>query len=127
MRTIDSREQVEFLVDKFYNEVRQDDLLNPVFEKIIGDRWDHHLDKMYQFWETILFDTIGYKGSPVRKHLELDDTTPLHQDLFNRWILLWEKTVDKHFTGDRALEAKKRAQYMAMLMNYKIQHKSTLK
>jgi hemoglobin len=127
MRTIDNREHIELLVDEFYKQVRRDELLNPVFEKIIGDQWDHHLNKMYQFWETILFDTVGYKGSPVRKHMKLDDTTPLSEDLFNRWTFLWEKTVDKHFTGDRAGEAKKRAQYMALLMNYKIQHKSSHK
>lgn len=124
MQTIDTREHIEFLVDDFYRQVREDDLLHPVFEKVVGDQWDEHLSKMYQFWETILFDVIGYKGSPVRKHLEIDDTTPLHKALFDRWIYLWEKTVDENFTGDRAQEAKNRAKYMALLMNYKIEHKT---
>lgn len=126
MTAIKNRTDIEFLVNEFYKSVRKDALLFPVFDEVIGKNWDPHLNKMYQFWETILFDTVGYKGSPVRKHLELDDNTPLHSDLFDRWITLWETTVDHHFTGDRAQEAKKRAQYMAMLMNYKIQHKTSL-
>jgi hemoglobin len=120
MTEINSRTDIEFLVNEFYQKIKNDALLHPVFDQFIGNDWDTHLDKMYQFWETVLFDTIGYKGSPVRKHMELNNNLPLTEKMFQRWIELWDTTVDLHFKGERAQEAKKRAQYMAMLMNYKM-------
>jgi len=38
---------------------------------------------------------------------------------FERWLLLWNQTVNENFTGDRASEAIKRAKMIADLMKYK--------
>ena len=48
-KDIKSREDVSFLVTKFYEKVRKDDTLGPFFDRI--ENWDEHLDRLTTFWE----------------------------------------------------------------------------
>ena len=60
---------------------------------------------MDNFWDTILFSRVDYKGSPYQKHEEV----PVMKDHFDRWLLLFSQTVDQLFEGHMAEEVKKRA------------------
>ena len=44
---------ISILVDTFYRRVRSDDMLGPIFEQALGDRWDHHLPRMKSFWASV--------------------------------------------------------------------------
>lgn len=112
---ITTRKDIETLVDAFYKEARQDNLLGPIFLEVVGDRWDQHLEKMYRFWETILLNKITYQGSPFAPHIPLD----LNHAHFTRWDNLFSKSVDAHFSGLKAQEAKERASKMAVLFRHK--------
>lgn len=113
MDDIESREDVQLLVDRFYERVKNDDLLAPVFAHV---DWPHHLPIMYNFWSSVLFGDLSYSGNPVAKHLHLSVTTA-H---FTRWLELFNATVDDHFSGYNATEAKSRAQSVANLLQYKM-------
>lgn len=65
-RDIYSLEDIKFLVDKFYQKVKENELLGPVFTTVIQNRWPQHLEKMYRFWETVLLEKQTYKGGPSR-------------------------------------------------------------
>lgn len=112
---ITEREHIELLVDSFYKKARKDDLLGPIFNQVIGDRWSTHLEKMYRFWETILLNRLTYKGTPFAPHVRLD----LNHAHFARWDRLFSETVDAHFEGEKADEAKERAGKMAILFRHK--------
>jgi len=106
---IRNEEDIKVLVDTFYDRVRQDELLTPIFNsKIIGD-WQPHLDTMYRFWNAALFNVREYTGNPFMKHVSL----PLKQEHFERWIELFYQTIDATFEGAIADEAKRRAMIMA--------------
>lgn len=105
---------VETLVHSFYAKVRADDLLAPVFNEVIKDDWDSHLQKMCDFWGTLLLYTRKYLGDPMTKHLSL----PLKKEHFERWLALFNNTVDALFKGSNADEAKKRAGNIARLMQH---------
>jgi hemoglobin len=111
-------DDVKLLVDDFYNKVREDALLGPVFNEKIGERWPAHLDKMYRFWQTILLDQHTYHGSPFKPHADL----PIDKEHFDQWLVLFDHTVTEHFSGEKAEEAQWRASKMAELFNYKIQY-----
>ena len=111
---------IKFLVDNFYKKVVHDDTIGYFFNEVVKLDWDRHMPVMYQFWETVLFGKGGYKGNPVLKHVELNQKAPLTEQHFERWILLWESTIDEHFEGEIAEEAKKKAMTMKLLMLYKI-------
>src|SRR6188472_2079441 len=97
LRDIESRDDLEVLVNAFYDKVRADELLGPIFQTIIGDDWSQHLPIMYSFWNTVLFGAEGYKGQAVGKHVEIDRRMPLNEEHFERWIALWRQTVDRLF------------------------------
>lgn len=111
-------DDVKTLVDDFYDKVRNDALLAPIFNKVIGNNWPAHLAKMYGFWQTILLETPAYSGSPFLKHANL----PIAKEHFDTWINLFYATVDEHFMGAKADEAKWRAARMSEMFQYKLDY-----
>jgi hemoglobin len=111
-------DDVKKLVDSFYSKVREDDLLAPVFNARIEDRWPHHLEKMYTFWQTTLLGEHTYSGRPFPPHA----TLPVGHQHFERWIKLFTETVDELFTGEKADEAKWRAGKIAEMFELKVYH-----
>jgi hemoglobin len=119
-KDIVTAEDIRCLVDSFYDDVRKDDVLGPVFNTIIGDDWSHHLPILYGFWEMVLLGTGGYTGQVIGKHIAVHQKMPLGEAHFGRWLELWEKTLDEHYSGPRADEARKRARLMMDLIRLKL-------
>lgn len=103
---------VKLLVNTFYDKVRKDEILAPVFEPIIKDNWETHLLRMTDFWSTLLLYTKKYKDDPMPKHLPL----LIGKDHFDRWLLLFNITIDELFEGTIAENARKRANSIAKIM-----------
>jgi len=108
---------VKQLVDTFYEKVREDELLNPIFNNVIQENWPEHLDKMYKFWQTILLQEHTYFGSPFVPHAKL----PVRKEHFDRWLQLFYSNIDDQFKGEKAEEAKWRAKKMAEMFQMKIE------
>lgn len=111
-------EDIKNLVDTFYGKVREDELIGPIFNDKIQDRWPQHLAKMYTFWQTILLGEHTYFGSPFPPHAQL----PVEKEHFERWLAIFSKTLEELFSGEVAKEAMWRANKMAEMFQYKIQH-----
>lgn len=109
---------IQLLVDTFYQKVRENDLIGPVFNSVIKDKWPEHLDKMYRFWQTVLLQDHQYNGSPFPPHAKLPITT----EHFSEWLRLWTKTLDEKFSGAIAEEAKWRAEKMAVMFLSKLNY-----
>lgn len=109
---------VKPLVDKFYDKVREDELLAPIFNQRIANNWPQHLEKMYRFWQTVLLGEHTYFGSPFAPHANL----PVDKVHFDRWLSLFSQTIDEHFSGEKAEEAKWRANKMAKMFLLKIEY-----
>ncbi|RYE23428.1 MAG: group III truncated hemoglobin [Sphingobacteriales bacterium] len=120
MKEIDDRADIQLLVESFYERVKRDELIGHIFNNAHNFSWDTHIPVMVNFWETILLDTGRYHGNPMLTHIELNKREPLLSPHFERWIKLFSEMLDEHFTGSRVEEAKKRADSMALLMQYKI-------
>ena len=112
---IQTIEDIKLLVDQFYETVRKDNLLGPVFQERIQNNWAKHLEKMYSFWQTILLNEHTYFGSPFPPHI----TLPIDARHFEQWLELFEMTVDRLYKGEKADEAKWRAQKMAQMFQFK--------
>lgn len=108
---------VKKMVDTFYGKVRENDMLSPIFNERIQNRWPEHLEKMYTFWQTLLLDERTYFGAPFPPHAQL----PVHHAHFEQWIQLFKQTVDELFSGEKANEAKWRADRMAEMFEFKIE------
>ena len=79
---------IERVVDAFYERVRADPLLAPVFAARVSD-WGPHLARMRRFWNSIALLEGGYQGKPMDKHRHL----PVESPHFDRWLALFEQTA----------------------------------
>lgn len=116
MKTIETRVDVEFLVNAFYARIREDDMLGPIFNKhIADDQWPAHLKKLADFWETNLFGIPKFRGNPPAAHIKVDKNLnhSITQDHFGRWLQIWFATINDLFEGERAEMAKQRARIMS--------------
>ncbi|MCO5948610.1 group III truncated hemoglobin [Mucilaginibacter sp. RT5R15] len=91
--------------------------MGPVFEKAVKDNWTLHLEKMYAFWNAALFGVAGFRGNPFAKHAPL----AIEQKHFDRWLELFNETIDQHFKGAVATDAKNRAGLMANMFLIRLQ------
>jgi len=55
----------------------------------------------------------GYEGNPLRAHAPVHAHTPFGPELYERWLDLFEATVDAGYAGPVAEVAKGRARRMA--------------
>jgi len=107
-------------VDSFYKRVLQDEVIGFMFTDIAKINMTKHMPKMYDFWETTLFHKAIYKGNPMTVHLHLNTKEALKKQHFDRWLLLFNETVNKLFVGNKAELAKTRALSIATIMQVKI-------
>lgn len=81
------------VVHGFYDRIRKDELLAPVFDGAIPPQdWPAHLDKMCAFWSATLLRTDRYDGRPLPPHLAIPE---LEEEHFRRWLSLFRDTVDQ--------------------------------
>ncbi len=107
------REDVVLLVNSFYYKVQESPILGFIFNDIAKLNWDEHLPRMHSFWASALFNEQSFNGNPMRKHIALSKITPMTEVQFNEWLTLFYQTVDEHFIGRKADEAKARASNIA--------------
>lgn len=120
---IKSRREVDFLVRRFYDQIRKHETLGPIFNGIVED-WDHHLIHLSDFWEMILLQSGPGAGkfNPTKVHREVDASVNhgIEQQHFGNWLELWFATIDRYFEGDVSEFAKEHARRMAHMLFMRI-------
>lgn len=101
-------EDIILFVNEFYSEALQDDLIGPIFARHITD-WGPHLDNLYNFWNKALFETAELTVNPSEKHAPLS----LGKIHYDRWLKIFNKTIDSLFEGKMAALTKEKAAQMA--------------
>lgn len=103
---------IAVLVRRFYQAVIPDPLLGPIFGGF-GVDWSAHIPKMVDFWAGRLLGEPGYQGNPVAAHQPVLDRFPFGPIELERWLELWDETIDELFAGPVAELAKTRARFAA--------------
>ncbi|MDE3210723.1 MAG: group III truncated hemoglobin [Pseudomonadota bacterium] len=75
------------LVDRFYEKVRVDAQLGPVFNAAVHD-WDQHKQLLTSFWASVALRAGSYRGNPMGAHRP----HPIRDEHFDRWLQLWRET-----------------------------------
>lgn len=96
-----TEESIRLLVEIFYDGVRRDEELGPVFEQTLHGKWAEHLPRMVDFWSTILLGSSRFQGNVFGKHMALSGIAPEH---FVRWLSLFKQTVNGLFAVPLAEE-----------------------
>ena len=116
MSEITNREDVRVLVHTFYDKIRKNDMLGPIFNGHITDeQWPTHLSKLTDFWESNLFGVRTFRGSPSKAHVKVDKNLKhtISQEHFAQWLQIWFETIDELYDGELANNAKDMARRMS--------------
>ena len=96
-----AEEQLATLVERFYANVRSDDILGPVFDAAVDD-WPNHLEKLSAFWSSVMLTTGRYRGNPMAAHMK--HKSAIEPSMFVRWLGLWRATA-REILDERGAEA----------------------
>jgi hemoglobin len=102
-----SEDGIRQLVDAFYDKVRLDAELAPIFLRAIPGDWEPHLTRMYAFWSSVMLTTGRYKGNPVVKHLVIPGIQ------LERWLALFNATCGELFDDGVSEEFRAKAARIA--------------
>ena len=110
---IRDRDDIANLIEAFYTRAFADRMLGPIFTDIAQMDLEAHMPIMCDFWETVLFQAGTYGRNAFNVHLDLHQQEPLTPMHFQRWLDIWEGTVDDLFAGPKATQAKVQAARIA--------------
>lgn len=113
--------QIAALIPRFYDRVRSDVLIGPVFAGAI-DNWPPHLEKLIAFWSSVMLTSGRYKGNPMAAHLKhLATITP---PMFDRWLALWAQvtaeTLPAGIAGELQAKAQRIAQSLKLALYFRL-------
>jgi hemoglobin len=89
---------ISTFVERFYDKIRTDALLGPIFAERIAD-WDVHLGRMKQFWRSVLHASGEFAGNPMVKHIAIPGLEERH---FAHWLELFYATLRELQPSDEA-------------------------
>lgn len=115
-RDIETREDIDLLMQLFYSEAMRDDVIGYIFTDVAKLDLDHHLPVIGDFWENVLFRSGIYARhgrNPMQVHLALNEMEPLKAEHFKRWLEIFYRLIDENFEGVNAEILKERAAFMA--------------
>jgi hemoglobin len=101
---------IDRLVRAFYARVRRDERLGPIFARHIAEDWEPHLEKMTDFWCSVILKTGTYQGRPVPAHLKLKEVV---ESDFEIWLGLFRETARELCAPDVAAVFIDRAERIA--------------
>lgn len=113
---MDSRENIEFFVDRFYERLLADEQLALIFVDVAEIDLAVHLPHIKDYWCKLLLGEKGYQRHTMNIHRELHGKRSLQAEDFERWLAFFTATVDVHFAGERADRAKQVATSIAANM-----------
>lgn len=117
---ISGKEDIQFIVTKFYNKLLNDSSINHFFEHMMAtESLSHHIEIVTDFWNGILFNTIDYQRNAMEPHLTLHKKIPFKNVHFKIWLHHFTTTIDAYFEGEKALLAKTRAISIATIIEIK--------
>jgi hemoglobin len=109
-----TEDDVRQFVYQFYDRVRDDPQLGPIFNAHVHD-WDTHLNRMVQFWSSLMLGAGTYNGTPMPKHVALPG---LSAELFGHWLDLFHETLAAQPNQQLAQQAEAFAQRIARSLWY---------
>lgn len=91
---------VRKVIISFYEKVRSDALLGPIFSEAVGDDGSSHIERIIGFWLTATRLGRGYDGRNfMPAHLQ---NPSIHGDQLPRWLALFRATTTEQCSPQAA-------------------------
>ena len=110
---IANRDDIVLVLTDFYTQAFSDPIIGFMFTDIAKADLSEHIELISNFWSSILFKDNSYNGNAMQKHVDLNEKVPLKSGHFTRWLYLFERSLDGHFSGEKVELMKKRARMIA--------------
>lgn len=108
------------LVQRFYERVRADSELGPIFDGAVHDWADHHC-WLADFWSSVMLGSGRYKGNPIALHMIHAEV--LTAERFERWLSLWRETTAEMLPQDCAVAMQAKAARIAESLQLAIRYR----
>jgi len=118
-RDIATDNDVGVIVRRFYRAVIPDELLGPVFERFDVD-WSQHIPKLARYWEHVLLCRPASGANTIGAHGRVQRIAPFDGAHIDRWVELWDQTVDECYVGPVAELAKARAHQVGRALRSRV-------
>ena len=89
-RDIETKTDIELLINTFYDKVLKDELIGPFFKHI---DFNKHLPKMIHFWSFVLLDEAGYTTDVTKVHQHMKLKVEEYLVVHHKLILLQQLTI----------------------------------
>lgn len=96
---IGGRPKLQKMLNHFYADVRQHNVIGPIFNSHVQD-WPHHMEVIGNFWSGITGGPALYRGGMPYKHFPLE----LQREHFEAWLGLWERNCHQHLPEGAAAD-----------------------
>lgn len=113
---LSSRENIAAFVELFYQQLLADAQLAPIFLDVADIDLAVHLPHIKDYWCKLLLGEKGYRRHTMNIHRQLHGKQPLQPGDFQRWLALFNATLDDHFSGESAERARQVAASIATNM-----------
>ena len=120
-KDIESRSDIENLIEVFYTKLKTDELVGFIFTEAIILDFDKHLPVVCDFWEAVLLNNPIYKGNVMHKHIDLDKKVKLLPEHFDRWAEIFLVEINQIHEGKTTDELIKRVNTMIPFMKFKVE------
>jgi hemoglobin len=102
------------MVTRQYAVVVQDDVLGPYFSTDEGFvDWQALIGNVTDFWNHVLLFAPDYPIDPIERHRAVHQRRPFTAEALDRWLEIFDETVDTGWSGPNARRAQKRGAGMA--------------
>ncbi len=122
MKDIETRADIELLMQTFYSKALTDEAIGYFFTEVVPLNLEVHMPLIVDFWETVLLGKTAYRGNVMQVHQHIHSLSAFKEAHFAQWVFLLHQTVDELYSGDHAELAKQRAESIATLMRIKLLH-----
>src|SRR6476646_5015399 len=97
MRDIETREDIEYLMDAFYKKVMKDEVIGFMFTEVAILDLSHHIPIITDFWENVLLNTGTYGRNAMEPHFRLNAKEKFLPKYFERWLQLFRTQCGRIF------------------------------
>lgn len=120
MNDIETKQDLEILLSKFYSKLLCDETISYIFTDVAKIDLESHLPKIIDFWNLSLLGKGDYSNNVMKIHLDLNAEENLNENHFKTWLNTFNLTVDENFSGKNAEIIKTKALSIATVMQIKI-------
>ena len=116
MKDIETREDIDALMQEFYKRALADEKIGFIFTDVMKLDLEHHLPIIGDFWESLLLGEMKYHRhgrNPMQVHQHINEKVELHHEHFERWLEIFSGVMDEMFAGELADQAKMRSKAIA--------------